>query len=120
MDIEHLAALRAPINEAAELTQMQEESADIIEVEDRFVETSQTKSMTLTGFQEVQNSIRRFLVSEATPIEKLMGEHCKLTNLVRCEMWFFFDGVKELSSNDVLEEGDVIYVHDKQYSEKGY
>ena len=57
-------------------------------------------------------------MSEATPIDKLTGEYCKLTHRVRCETWFSFDGLKEFSSNDVLKEGDVIYVHDKKHSKK--
>ena len=84
-----------------------------MELGEGFEETCETKHMSLMGFKDVSNTVKMFLISAATPIDKLTDSYCKLTHRESSDTWFSTDGVKEFLSLETLMDSDVIFVHDR-------
>ena len=53
-----------------------------------------------------------FLVSKATPVDKLKEVYCKSTNREPKKTWFSTDGVNMFTTLATVQEGGVIWVHD--------
>ena len=83
-----------------------------MEVEEDFEDTEDIKDMKLIGLKEKRNSVKRFLVSSGTRVDKLIAEYCKLTQRSVNLTWVSLDGEKEVSSLHMVREGDTIFVHD--------
>ena len=96
------------------------DTRSFMQVEEGFEETEQTKSMRLIGFKDKDDTVKMFLISTSTPMDRLVDSYCQLTRRNMNKTWFSTDGKEELKSLEQLTEGKVVFVHSSsQYSGRG-